>query len=44
MSISDITAENLEACAELFVEVFNQPPWNENWSLVQALERLGQTM
>ena len=40
MSISGITVENLEACAELFVEVFNQPPWSESWTISQAIERL----
>lgn len=35
-----ISADNLEVCAELFVQVFNQPPWNECWDFSGAFERM----
>jgi ribosomal protein S18 acetylase RimI-like enzyme len=32
--------DDLKTCAEVFVEVFNGPPWNEDWSVSSALPRL----
>jgi aminoglycoside 6'-N-acetyltransferase I len=40
MNIVEITSDNLEACAELFTQVFAQPPWNESWTIAHAKERL----
>ena len=31
-----LTEKDLTQCTMLFVEVFNQAPWNDNWSLEQA--------
>lgn len=35
-----IGMESLESCAELYVKVFNSPPWNDGWRLEDARERL----
>lgn len=35
-----ISSSCLEECADLFVEVFNNPPWNESWLKEFAYERL----
>jgi len=40
MNIEHITVDTIEPCAELFVNVFTLPPWNENWTKQQARERL----
>ena len=40
MDIVQVTAKDLEKCAELFAHVFSQPPWNESWTIAQAKERL----
>jgi GNAT superfamily N-acetyltransferase len=32
--------EQLPACAELLVEAYNAPPWNDNWGTDKALEKL----
>lgn len=31
---------DLAACVEVFLEVFNGPPWNENWAPEAARRRL----
>lgn len=40
LEISSLNKEDLRHCAELYVETFQAHPWNESWSLVEALERL----
>jgi aminoglycoside 6'-N-acetyltransferase I len=40
MKIRKIEENDLPILAELFVSVFNQEPWNENWNVDWALERL----
>ena len=40
MDIRNISEQDLPACAELFAQVFSQPPWNEPWSQEAALQRL----
>ncbi|WP_117149159.1 MULTISPECIES: GNAT family N-acetyltransferase [Paraliobacillus] len=35
-----MTIEKLEPCIELYMNVFNSEPWNENWSFEIAKERL----
>ncbi len=32
--------QTLEKCAELLVEAYNAPPWNDNWTKAKALEKL----
>ena len=39
--ISPLTSGDLAACAALYVEAFNAPPWNESWRLEDATQRLG---
>ena len=40
MQILPIDKTNLEDCAYLYTTVFNQAPWNEDWSHQQAMSRL----
>jgi aminoglycoside 6'-N-acetyltransferase I len=39
--IRRLTNGDLDACAALYVETFNAPPWNEVWGLDDARQRLG---
>ncbi|MCQ6267652.1 GNAT family N-acetyltransferase [Fictibacillus sp. WQ 8-8] len=36
--------ENLDACIELYQNVFNSSPWNENWTVETAKERLSDLL
>ncbi|GEK34642.1 GNAT family N-acetyltransferase [Kurthia sibirica] len=36
MNIRPLTAEDLSACTELFLKVFTQPPWNDQWTSTEA--------
>ncbi len=38
--ISTLTSDSLPACASLFVEIFNAPPWSESWRTEDASQRL----
>ncbi|WP_020579791.1 hypothetical protein [Actinopolymorpha alba] len=38
--ISQLTNSRLRDCANLYAETFNSPPWNESWSIDDALQRL----
>jgi aminoglycoside 6'-N-acetyltransferase I len=40
MKYETIQPDDLTSCAEVFVEVFNGPPWNEAWSVPSASPRL----
>lgn len=40
MSIRRILSEDLQSLSELYVSVFKQAPWNEDWELEWALDRL----
>ncbi|MEM0979824.1 MAG: GNAT family N-acetyltransferase [Cyanobacteria bacterium P01_H01_bin.58] len=40
MKLQPIEPGDLKACANLFVSVFSNPPWNETWSQERALNRL----
>jgi aminoglycoside 6'-N-acetyltransferase I len=40
MKIREVFPEDINACAELFVTVFSNPPWNENWTIDAARKRL----
>ncbi|MCK1985729.1 MULTISPECIES: GNAT family N-acetyltransferase [Peribacillus] len=39
-----LTSENLEQCIELYMNVFNREPWNENWTYETAKERLSDLL
>jgi aminoglycoside 6'-N-acetyltransferase I len=36
-----LTDQWLSGCVDLYVKTFNAPPWNEDWSPADALQRLG---
>ncbi|MEK8127678.1 GNAT family N-acetyltransferase [Paenibacillus filicis] len=38
--IRAITEDVLNACTDLYIEVFNQEPWNDSWTEDTALKRL----
>ena len=38
--IKDYTPDALAACAELYVQAFNGPPWNDKWTVAAAGARL----
>ncbi|MCB1666400.1 MAG: GNAT family N-acetyltransferase [Pseudomonadales bacterium] len=40
MEITEILDSDVSIYAELYVHVFNSPPWKENWTLPSAIERL----
>jgi ribosomal protein S18 acetylase RimI-like enzyme len=40
MKYEMIQPEDLGRCAEIFVEVFNSPPWSEDWVVSSAMFRL----
>ena len=40
MDCESIQPDDLGACAEAFVEVFNGPPWGEDWTVASAVSRL----
>lgn len=42
--ISILTEQNLGACATLYVQAFNGPPWNESWRVEDAVQRLGDML
>lgn len=39
-----LTAENIACCADLYVGVFNAPPWNDGWEHAAVVERLAAFM
>ncbi|MBE9193496.1 GNAT family N-acetyltransferase [Gloeocapsopsis crepidinum LEGE 06123] len=40
MKLQPIEYCHLKECADLFIAVFSNPPWNETWSQKSALSRL----
>lgn len=40
MNVRQIDRVDIDSCAGLFSDVFNERPWNESWSRNEALERL----
>lgn len=42
--MKQITEEMLDELTQLFVDVFNAPPWNDLWSVEQARTRLHDIM
>lgn len=41
MIIAEVETRQLNEFSALYVDVFNQPPWNEGWTVEAANERLG---
>ncbi len=37
---SEITKDDLQAMSQLFMEVFNEAPWNDKWTIETAYKRL----
>ena len=44
MKLREISPAEIDACAELFVSVFSNPPWNENWTFSTAQKRLSDCL
>lgn len=42
MTFEDMDIAEVRAYAELFVSVFNSPPWNDRWTMLTAKLRLGE--
>ena len=42
--IVPISSENLEACIDLYIKVFNSTPWKESWDFPTAKERLSDLL
>jgi aminoglycoside 6'-N-acetyltransferase I len=40
MKLQPIEHQHLKECADLFISVFSNPPWNEDWEIESALNRL----
>ena len=40
----ELEEKHLPALAELYVEAFNAPPWNDQWTVESAAKRLSQMM
>lgn len=38
--IKRLTEQDLTQCVDLFIHVFNQEPWNDNWTTETAYKRL----
>lgn len=39
--IRQFKKEDLEDAADLYMKIFNLPPWNETWTLQKACSRIG---
>ena len=42
MQYDEITISDIDELAKLYVETFNSPPWNDEWSIETASRRLHQ--
>ncbi|GIE97579.1 GNAT family N-acetyltransferase [Paractinoplanes rishiriensis] len=42
--ISDLGDSDLAGCAALYAETFSAPPWNESWSVPDAVQRLADLL
>ena len=40
MRLTPFTADDIEACLDLFIAVFNRPPWNDTWTTETARDNL----
>lgn len=44
MEYIEMSREHLEQVAEMYVEAFNAPPWNDKWTPKLVIKRLSQMM
>jgi ribosomal protein S18 acetylase RimI-like enzyme len=44
VSIRPFKPEDLDACADLYVRVFAEPPWSEDWRPAEARDHLSHTI
>lgn len=44
LDYKNMTQDELLDCATLFAKCFQQDPWNEEWTIQQALDRLQEIM
>src|SRR5690348_805172 len=42
MEFRNISSDDLDALAEVYVKAFNAPPWNDGWTILAACERLSR--
>jgi aminoglycoside 6'-N-acetyltransferase I len=42
MEYREITADDIDEIADMYVETFNAPPWNDKWTKETAGKRLSQ--
>ncbi len=40
LTFQPLTGDNVEAAAKVYVDCFNAPPWEDDWSLADAVKRL----
>lgn len=44
MTFTDMDIADLREYTELFVSVFNSPPWNDRWTMLTAKLRIGELL
>ena len=42
MEIKPITNASIDACAKVFIQSYNRPPWNYQWKLEDAIKYLDE--
>jgi N-acetylglutamate synthase-like GNAT family acetyltransferase len=42
LEFKEITLDDIDDLAKMYVETFNSPPWNDNWTLETSSKRLKQ--
>ena len=42
LEFDDIIESDIPELASIYVETFNSPPWNDEWTIETASKRLGQ--
>lgn len=42
LEFKEITLDDIDDLAKMYVETFNSPPWNDNWTLETSAKRLKQ--
>lgn len=44
MNFREITIQDIESLADMYVNTFNSTPWNDEWAIKTAFKRLYQMM